>query len=556
MFQKIKQLSQDIFMTRDELSSNKNIGHYLFGIILLFACGFKLYHDIQNTVDIQYADEAAYMRFGLNLFDKLNRDWGPMYTIWYKCLSFITTDTIQLYYINYVTTSVLIGILLYVFLLRISVHHVFALLISFSVLVSDLNVSVWPRISHFCIVLCLVELIITTFIKNNIYKFLVFTLLCLINSYARPEFYLSFIALTFCTIICIVYNKKTIVKKDFIIIFCVIILIGILHYIFRFPSNDFFGYNRGVAAFYQHYAWNYKLKTHGTFDAWLIWEDLAKSTFGDCNSMLCVIKTQPLIFINNTLFNVRTYLLQLLKVVSYVFPLAVFHGKKMQLLISATVILSSFILLIKKDSRKYFIRKLGSYKFYLLILFLFAAPTFISCIVVFPRDHYLYLQMLFMILILVSLFGYIFQSIDIKPFVFIGFGIFLFFATPNIGKYNFLKVNTNTDNLCNKELIKHLEKSYANQPHTIFTNLPFVTGMLPTNFKEVNTIFDKKKNKPFQHYADSANIDMIIVLPSIFRDPHIKSDSTWNNFIANYEKYGFKKDVFNDCETYLLVKEQ
>jgi hypothetical protein len=178
-------------------------------------------------------------------------------------------------------------------------------------------------------------------------------------------------------------------------------------------------------------------------------------------------------------FNVRTYLLQLLKVVSYVFPLAVFHGKKMQLLITAMVILSSFVLFIKKDSRKNFIDKLFSYRFYLLILFLFAGPTFISCLIVFPRDHYLYLQMLFMILILVSLFSFIFQSIDIKPFVFIGFGILLFFATPNINKYNFLKVNTNTDKLCNKELIKHLERSYANKPHTIFTNLPFVTGMLP-----------------------------------------------------------------------------
>jgi len=398
----------------------------------------------------------------------------------------------------------------------------------------------------------------------------VFTLLCLLNSYARPEFYLSFVALTFCTIICILYNRKTIVKKDIIIISCAIILIGILHYIFRFPSNDFFGYNRGVAAFYQHYAWNYKLKTHGTFDAWLIWEDLAKSTFGDCNSMLCVIKTKPLIFINNTLFNVRTYLLQLLKVVSYVFPLEIFRskyifyfagdefefsGKKLQLLTTVFIIISSIILFVRKNPRHYFLQKLYYYRFFLMILFLFAGPTFISCLVVFPRDHYLYLQMLFMIVILVSLFGYLFETISFKPIVFISFGILLFFATPNINQYNFLKVNTSTDKLCNKELIKHLEKSYANQPHTIFTNLPFVTGMLPTTFKEVNTIFDKKKNKPFQHYVDSANIDMIIVLPSIFRDPHIKSDSTWNNFIANYEKFGFKKDVFNDCETYLLVKE-
>ena len=52
--------------------------------------------------------------------------------------------------------QVLIGVLLYIFLLRISIKPTFALFIAFCVLVSDLNVSVWPRISHFCIVFCLV----------------------------------------------------------------------------------------------------------------------------------------------------------------------------------------------------------------------------------------------------------------------------------------------------------------------------------------------------------------------------------------------------------------
>ena len=85
--------------------------------------------------------------------------------------------------------------------------------------------------------------------------------------------------------------------------------------------------------------------------------------------------------------------------------------------------------------------------------------------------------------------------------------------------------------------------------------MPFASGLLTTNFKEVNTIFDKKKQIPFSHYLDSAKVDIIILTPSTFRDPHIKDDSTWIDFMSNYQKFGFKKDVFSDCETYLLVKQ-
>ena len=555
MFKKISEGTQAVFLQKETDPIRIDNWQTFFGIILLLACGIKLYYGIQNSMDVQFADEAAYIRFGLDLFETMNRNWGPMYALWYKCLSFITTDTIQLYYLNFMITSVLVGVLLYFFLLRISVKPTFALFISFCVLVSDLNISVWPRISHFCIVLCLIALIIISFLKNNIYKCLVFTIMCLINAYARPEFYLSFVIMVIVTLICIYYNKSVLTRKDIYIFSGIVILIGILHFIFRFPSNDFFGYNRGVAAFYQHYAWNYKMRTNGTFDAWLYWEDLAKKQFGDCNSMWCVIKTQPGIFISNTLFNVRTYLLQLLKVCSYVFPVGIFHGKKMQLLLTLLTIVTFITLLLRKKSRVYFLQKIYSYKFYLLILFCFITPTLLSCMVVFPRDHYLYLQMLFVLLILISAFGFIFEYLSLKPVFFIAFGILLFLATPNVQSYSFMKFSTDTHAMCNKKLIQHLEKKYANTPHTLFTNMPFVRGLLPTNFKEINTIFDKKKSKPFTHYIDSAKIDIVIITPSTLRDPHLTSDSSWVNFMDNPANYNFKKEVFCDCDLYLLVKE-
>lgn len=555
MFKKISEGTQAVFLQKETDPIRIDNWQTFFGIILLLACGIKLYYGIQNSMDVQFADEAAYIRFGLDLFETMNRNWGPMYALWYKCLSFITTDTIQLYYLNFMITSVLVGVLLYFFLLRISVKPTFALFISFCVLVSDLNISVWPRISHFCIVLCLIALIIISFLRNNIYKCLVFMVMCLINAYARPEFYLSFVIMVIVTLICIYYNKSVLTRKDIYIFSGIVILIGILHFIFRFPSNDFFGYNRGVAAFYQHYAWNYKMRTNGTFDAWLYWEDLAKKQFGDCNSMWCVIKTQPGIFISNTLFNVRTYLLQLLKVCSYVFPVGIFHGKKMQLLLTLLTIVTFITLLLRKKSRVYFLQKIYSYKFYLLILFCFITPTLLSCMVVFPRDHYLYLQMLFVLLILISAFGFIFEYLSLKPVFFIAFGILLFLATPNVQSYSFMKFSTDTHAMCNKKLIQHLKKKYANTPHTLFTNMPFVRGLLPTTFKEINTIFDKKKSKPFTHYIDSAKIDIVIITPSTLRDPHLTSDSSWVNFMDNPANYNFKKEVFCDCDLYLLVKE-
>ncbi len=556
MLKNILSFFAEFFHPEDKIPSNKNIRTYIFGVVLLFLCGWKVYNGLQSVMDIQFADESAYMRFGLDLFGKFNKDWGPMYCIWYKCLSWITDDTIQLYYLNYALTSVLIGALLYVFLLRISISPVLALLVAFSILVSDLNIAVWPRISHFCIALLLFSLIIITYIKQTTYKFLAFAIFCLIASYARPEFYISFLLTIAATVISVVYQKKKLSRNDYLRMAAFALLIMVLHFIFRFPSNDFFGYNRGVAAFYQHYAFNYKVRTHANIDSWLYWEEICKQQFGDCNSIWCIIKTQPMIVLSNTLFNIKNYIIStVLNGYTYIFPLHLFHGKKLQFGIILLLTLFLLYLIIRKENRSKFIEQVNKLKFYVLLLLVFIIPTILSCVVVFPREHYVYLQMPFFLLLLICLLQPVFEQRSFHPFLVALFGILLFLSTPNIKNYSFLKVNNDTPLLCNKELVKHLQKKYSDKPHTLFTNMPFVRGMLPLNFHEVNTIFDKKKQIPFRHYLDSAKIDIVILTPSTFRDPHILSDSTWINFMKNHEYYHFRKEQFNDCETYLLVKE-
>ncbi|HOU47102.1 MAG TPA: hypothetical protein PLL99_04815, partial [Chitinophagales bacterium] len=88
----MKNFSRTLLTQGTPLKAEENKWVYIFGVLLLLACGFKLYAGLTHTMDIQFADEAAYIRFGLDLFEQMNRNWGPLYSIWYKCLSFFTTD--------------------------------------------------------------------------------------------------------------------------------------------------------------------------------------------------------------------------------------------------------------------------------------------------------------------------------------------------------------------------------------------------------------------------------------------------------------------------------
>ena len=110
-------------------------------LFVLILAGLKWAAGLQNHVDILLADEAEYLRNGLNLFDKVAKNWGPTYNLWYKLLSFITSDPISLYYLNYKIGAIGAAALLFLFLIRYRIHIAIAFLIAFCFLFSDVNIS-------------------------------------------------------------------------------------------------------------------------------------------------------------------------------------------------------------------------------------------------------------------------------------------------------------------------------------------------------------------------------------------------------------------------------
>jgi hypothetical protein len=530
---------------------------YATGIIILLILGIRLFYHLDQHMDIQFADEAAYMQFGLELFEKLNRDWGPVYTIWYKLLSYLSDDPIQLYYLNYRFAAVAVPVLFYILLLRMRITPLLALFISACFLYSNMNVTVWPRISNFCMILFLASVITITFQKKYLHQFITMLFCCLVCSYARPEFYLSFVTTAGLLIIYLFFNLRSVSKNDWLIICLAIMGIALLHFIFRFPSNNFFGFNRGVAAFYQHYAYNYKVRTQAPGVAWLFWEELAKNTFGDCNSMWCVIKTQPLIFLKNTIYNIQQYIaFSWIYISSFAVPSFLAKSPKKAVLSAILVTGMLTWCLLKKERRHIIGMYIRQHSLLFIFMAAFCLPTLASCIVVYPRTHYILLQsglsLTWLAIVLNS--GVSEKKIPVWTMALL---LPVFILLPSgLKHYNFLLTEgEKKQNFCNTRIVETLRRGYNDKAYCLFTPMPFVTGMLPGNFSEVNSVFDKKTDTAFVYYLENRKINMLLITPAIGKDPHLIYDSTWNNFMKDPLARGFvKKPVCGDSH-YLLVKE-
>ncbi|MCC6516390.1 MAG: hypothetical protein IT275_08530, partial [Chitinophagales bacterium] len=59
----------------------------------------------------------------------------------------------------------------------------------------------------------------------------------------------------------------------------------------------------------------------------------------------------------------------------------------------------------------------------------------------------------------------------------------------------------------------------------------------------------------FDHIRKQFNIDIVLVNENILKNPYLKKDSTWQQFLLHYENFGFeKKQVYNECAIYILQK--
>jgi hypothetical protein len=530
-------------------------------LLALVISGLKWASGLQGHLDILLADEAEYLRNGLNLFDKIAKNWGPTYNIWYKLLSFFQTDPVALYYFNYKIGVIGVGILLFVCLIRYNIHLIAAFLIAFCYLFSDVNINAWPRISNFVLILFLLYFILVRNITSNVTKVILFSIVTFVAAFARPELLIVAEISGIVAVLLAVRDYKNIPSKIPLLLLLFATAI-VLFFVYGKPADTYSNINRMYIAFCQHYAIAYRMRTHSNLNAIIEWIDFTKPLFGDCKTVPEILMKHFTLCIPHFLFTLKMYIVSFaLFVLNFVTPLFLIPGMKKKQVLIGIFILFVVIALFNKNIRNSFTEKIKAHKLILFLSFAFSIPSMGICVVIFPRQHYIMMQAIWVALLIGFLLSSILEHYKINRLFVLPLAIVLFFLSPKATKFNTIQAVPEMKNLCTQKFIQFMNTQKWNEKHTIFSNILNVHLMFdePEKFEQFNTEYMLKQlpaTVTFKEILADKKIDIIVMNQQLMEETRLMKDTTWLNLTAHPENYQFKKVKFaNECESYLLIKE-
>lgn len=161
-------------------------------LVALALATWKATGTIHSWLDLHLDDEAYYLGHGLGMAKPSipHASWGPLYTMWYGLLADWGTDkAIALYYLNQRVLCVLVPVALFAALRSFGVNRMVAVIFSWLVAVSDLNIVTQPKVGHLAAVLLLATFAISAFCRSTRATLAVLLLGVLSASYVRPEYF-------------------------------------------------------------------------------------------------------------------------------------------------------------------------------------------------------------------------------------------------------------------------------------------------------------------------------------------------------------------------------
>lgn len=532
------------------------------GASVIFLIGWIFTKDIMQSVDVLFWDEANYMQSGRLVTEKFNRSWGPAYAIWYKIISFIEYDTLKLYYLNFRLMTVLPAIALFVFLALSNIR----LWVSFSIgllfIFADINLPVWPKVSHYCIFIFLTGLILMKYIPSVILKLSFISLFALNISYARPEFYLTYLSIL--GLWCIALFYKEFRNKYAILISVILFLFGFGIQVFM--GNPLFNFqgDRSALAFAQHFMFNYFEWNNIDQDFWITWMSYYDELFRNASSIKEAYLTNERMFHLHFLTNFQNYFSNAFTL----FSDAMLPEKLVSIPLKGRVIIllvGGAIMLAVASQDRYLEIVHNGFKrnrLAIVLLLLMIAPTLISCFVIYPRTHYMifhYIVVIFLVCLIVFSKPVPGKPYDLLTFIFIGVvSVLVIMFIPSTKDYKHFDLWRKEASQANLKTVEKLRSYNFKDTIHLLENEGGMNIFLDKNYLWVRGFL---KDTAWTAYLEKEHVDIVYVTPSLVKYPTLRSDSTWYEFEAHPEKFGYEKVLTGNHTPYLyihknLLKEQ
>ena len=265
----------------------------ILGACLVLA-GWKFTAGLSHILDIGLYDESDYLYSGVMLLRNGFPDaqWAPLYAVWYFLLSLIQPDRVALYYLNYQLITILLPVALYAVLRRCGLASPAAAGIAFFVLIGAINLPVWPKVSHFALLVILVTLAAAASIRSPSARWAVLCGGALLAAYVRPEFFLSFALLAAGFVYVLVRGGESrgrrLAAAGAVTGLAALVMVG-----WGLPVG---GGERSYGAFAQHFARNWVAWTGSDLSPWTDWRAIMAQNFGSATNLSQVAVSNPSIF--------------------------------------------------------------------------------------------------------------------------------------------------------------------------------------------------------------------------------------------------------------------
>ncbi|MFN8267672.1 MAG: hypothetical protein U0T31_06695 [Chitinophagales bacterium] len=528
------------------------------GIGLILICGLKVGANLDKYMDVVFWDESLYLTRGVAMFQNIPKTWGPTYSFWYKLLSYITTDKIELYYFNFKLTTILLSVSFFLFLMACGTQRILAFMLSLFFLSSSVNLPMWPRVSHFCIIVFLSFLIIAKYHKSIVSKFALFSIALLICAHARPELFLPYLVCFVVTIVLFFINIKKTKKYDIFIFVVLILFSGIVYRFLKTPLTNGDS-TRGIGVFLQHFAMNYAQWKHSDMVFWLDYADILKENFKDATTLKGMFKINPNAIEHHLLSNISNYLLRTGKIIIGFFaPIFTKHIDWLCLMGALILygVYFSFTKMVENKKARVF-AAIQDNLYTIFALTVFTLPSVFVCIYAYPRSHYLLLQVplwLLAISLLLSSFTMVVENMDMQKIIVIA--TVWFFVMPTAADFTYFRMFRKEADLSNQKSVQYI-KTHFNTKDTfrVFDVDGGVTNLLPGNFINNNYIFLQERDTIFlSDFLLQGKYDIIYNSPTLTKLNSVKKDSVLFEMLKNPEKFGYIKQKTGNFATSLLIK--
>lgn len=528
------------------------------GILLLSLLGLLLVYNLPDRLDLRFGDETTYLGSGLSFSIpfKGGAQWGPIYAAWYAFWNLFISKALDLYYFNWALLSVLAGVATFLFFRSLQVSFWASTWLAALFMFSGENIPLDPKISIFPFSLLLLGLFVIQNYRSTLSdftKFVIISSTALVCSYARPEFYLSFLIGAIVAVIFFIKEGKTRTKSTLPVLISFVVLIITLHGLFKNPMLSGDG-DRSAVAFQQHFVTNYCI-WNNIPEPPTIQQQLAlfhKVLGKDVETVTDALVQQPAYTFKHLTFNLINTLKANLGNLTDVLYKTLWSGwsSSYRSILYVLILLPFLIFLDYKKTvqrLKQYTRNDGIEVAALLILLL---PSLIASLLIFPRVHYL----VFHLLVSFRVIGYILEKLTFKwpttifASKFSALSIVAAIALALFVGINYLLTNKPqpTPTADSIRYITQLNpKQHLNvlERHWYRVFLPY-----PTTWVQVEEYTDKT----FVDFIHRKNINFILMTADM--QTYFANDPGFNSFLSNYKAYGFEKNNSNSEGAYLLSK--